>query len=277
MKNIYTYSAVPAKRIVTVDCMRKAKKEGRKLTQVTAYTPDEARAAEEAKIEMMVVNASSAGEMRQHNNTTFTTAAIKMTEHATTDDILREACRVLHLGIDAVITPRSPHVIEALAREGFPVMGHLGLVPRKTIITGGLKAAGKTSDEALDLLREFKRLESAGAFAVESEVICGESLAEIAKRTSLICISLGSGNGGDVDFLFQSDIVGEDENPPRHVQKFGDLAKMYRDIYAARVAALNAFRDASASGAFPTPEITPNMAPGEYEKFLAEVDRIQEL
>ena len=162
MKRIYTAAAQPAERTVTIPCMRQAKAEGRKLVQVTANTPDELRAAEETGIDMMICDAANADAVRRHNRSTFCTAAIKMTEVATSDDILREALRVLNAGVDAVITPRSFHVVEMLAREGVPVMGHLGLVPRKSISIGGLRAVGKTAKEALELYRDYKRLESAG-------------------------------------------------------------------------------------------------------------------
>ncbi len=274
MKRIYTAAAQPAERSVTIPCMRQAKAEGRKLVQVTANTPDELRAAEETGIDMMICDAANADAVRRHNRTTFCTAAIKMTEVATSDDILREALRVLNAGVDAVITPRSFHVVEALAREGVPVMGHLGLVPRKSISIGGLRAVGKTAEEALELYRDYKRLESAGAFAVESEIIAAQAMAEIAKRTSLICVSLGSGSGGDVHFLFQTDLVGETESPPRHVQAFGELAELHRQVYEARKDALTRFRDAARAGTFPRDEVTSFMADMEHERLLEEIDRI---
>ena len=274
MKNIYTFAAQPAQRTVSIPCMRLAKAEGRKLNQVTANTPEEARATAEAGIDMMICDAANAHIVRAHNQTTFCTAAVKMTEHPTLDDIMREAWRVLNLGVDAIITPRSFDTVEVLAKEGIPVMGHLGLVPRKSIMTGGLRAAGKTADEALTLLRDYKRLENAGAFSAESEVICGEDMAEIAKRTSLICVSLGSGRGGDVNFLFQNDLCGETANPPRHVQTFGNLAALHRQVHDARVAALSAFRDAVTTGAFPPDCVTPVMSEGEYDKLLNEIDKI---
>lgn len=274
MKKIYTAGAQPAERTVTVPCMRKAKAEGRKLVQVTANTPEELCATEEAGIDMMVSDAANAGIIRKHNKTTFCTAAIKMTEHATTDDILREAFRALQAGADAIITPRSFQVVETLAREGIPVMGHLGLVPRKSVSIGGMRAVGKTAEEALELFRDYKRLECAGAFAVESEVIAAQTMAEIAKRTPLICVSLGSGKGGDVNFLFQTDLTGETPNPPRHVQVFGNLSSLHQQVHDARVAALTAFREAANSGAFPPDHITPTMSEAEYEKLLHSIDNI---
>ena len=52
---------------------------------------------------------------------------------------------------DAVKTDRRLSVISILANEDIPVMGHLGLVPRKCSWVGGLRAVGKTADEAFEL------------------------------------------------------------------------------------------------------------------------------
>lgn len=273
MKNIYTFGGQPAQRVVTIADMRAAK--GRhKLVQVTANTALESRAVEEAGVEMLVCDAANVGTVRAANATSFVTAAIKYTEHATTDDILREAMRCLHLGADAIITPRSFHTVERLAREAIPVMGHLGLVPRKSIWFGGLRAVGKTASEALELYRDFKRLEDAGAFAVEAEVIPGQVLAEIAPRTPLICVSLGSGPGGDVDFLFMSDLCGETPSAPRHARVFGNLAPLHEAVHIARVEALKAFREAATSRQFPTAAETTGIKPEEISAFLDQIEKI---
>ena len=45
---------------------------------------------------------------------------------------------------------------------------------------GGLRAFGKTCDEAFELFQRFRRLEEAGAFSVEAEVIPGKVMGEIS-------------------------------------------------------------------------------------------------
>ena len=275
MKKIYTFGALPALRSVTIPCMRKAKAEGRKLIQTTANTTEEARAVEEAGFDMMVCDATNAHIVRAANKTTFCTASIKIGDFTSVDEIMREAWRVLMLGVDAIITPRSFNTIEALTREGIPVMGHLGLVPRKSVTIGGLRAIGKTADEALELYRDFKRLENVGAFAAESEVIVGPVLTEIAKKTSLICVSLGSGTGGDVSFLFMNDLCGETEHPPRHARAFGNLKAKYAELHQERLSALAAFKAASLDGSFPGTKETPVMDEAEYDIFLNNLDKIK--
>jgi len=266
MKNIYTFAAIPAQRTVTIADLRAGKGQ-KKFVQVTANTPDEARAVEQAGIDMMICDGVNVETVRAANKTTFCTAVVKITEHATTDDIMREAFRVLHLGADAIITPRSFDTVETLAKEGIPVMGHLGLVPRKSIWIGGLRAVGKTAEEAIELFKDFKRLENAGAFAVEAEVIPGDVLAEISPRTGLVTVSLGSGPGGDVSYLFMNDLCGETKGAPRHARAFGNLGAMYDAIYDARVAALTAFREASLQSEFPAKAETAKIDSGELNVF----------
>jgi len=271
MKRVYTWAAQPAKRSVTVADLRAGKGQ-RTFTQVTANTADEAIAAAEAGIDMIIGNSQNVETVRAGNDTLFLTAAIGLPNFATNDDILREAFRVLALGADAVMTARSMSVVEMLAREEIPVMGHLGLVPRKSTWVGGLRAVGKTGDEAFELYQRFRRLEDAGAVLVEAEVIPGPVMAEISARSGLITVSLGSGTGADVMYLFMEDICGEKEGAPRHARAFGNLARLYRQIREERIEALKAFREASMSGGFPADEETATIEPQELERFLTRLE-----
>ena len=77
----------------------------------------------------------------------------------------------MEIGADAVMTQWSPEFIEAATKAGIPVQGHAGLVPRRSTWTGGLKAVGKTLEEAIWIYNQIKSFENAGAYAVEVEVI----------------------------------------------------------------------------------------------------------
>ncbi len=250
MKRVYTWSAKPALRSVTIAEMQ-AHKSRRKWTQVTANSAEEASAAETAGFDMIICNSANVDEVRRGSSNLFLTAAMGIPDFPTETDILREAFRALSRGADAVMTARSFDVVRALAREDIPVMGHLGLVPRKSTWTGGLRAVGRTANEAFELFKQFKRLEEAGSVLVEAEVIPGAVMAEISKRTSVITVSLGSGDGADVDYLFMEDICGDSENPPRHARAFGNIGTLRQQIESERIKALKAFRDAAANNEFP--------------------------
>ena len=54
-----------------------------------------------------------------------------------------------------------------------PVMGHLGLTPQTATSLGGFKAQGRTTETALELLRDARAIEAAGAFALVLECVPG--------------------------------------------------------------------------------------------------------
>jgi 3-methyl-2-oxobutanoate hydroxymethyltransferase len=166
-----------------------------------------------------------------------------------------------------VITGRSCDIVATLANEQIPVMGHLGFVPRKSTWVGGVRAFGKTSAEALALWDRFRRLEDAGAFAVECELIPAAVMAEINRRTSLVTVSLGSGADADVIFLFTSDICGESARQPRHARAWGDLAKLQKAVRDERTKALTEFRFDVASGSFPSEAHIAGVAEAELNEF----------
>jgi len=84
--------------------------------------------------------------------------------------------------------------------NGFKIIfkSHTGLVPRKSTWAGGMKAVGKTSKQAISLFKEIQKIEETGAWGVEIECIPTKIMEEITKNTSLITISIGSGNKSDV-------------------------------------------------------------------------------
>ena len=271
MKNIYTWAAKPAKRTLTVGDLKAAKGK-RKFTQVTANSVEEAEAAEKAGFDMITSNAKNVLPVREGSKNLFLTAALVLNEFVTAEDIMRGAFKALENGADAVMTPRSMDIVEMLAKEDVPVMGHLGLVPRKSTWIGGLRAVVKTAEEAYELFQKFKRLEDAGAFSAECEVIPENVMGEISKRTDIVTVSLGSGKNADVMYLFMEDICGDTENPPRHSKAYGNLLKLRNEIKLERVKALKAFKKDSMNGKFPGKKQSSNLEEKQFEEFLEQLD-----
>ena len=270
MKNVYTWSAQPAKRNITVGDIIGAKGKN-VLTQVTANTPLEAKAAEEAGVDMIIGSASNVKKIREGSKVLFYTAALELHNYPTADDVLRGAFKALEDGADAIMTARSMEIVSMLAKEDVPVMGHLGLVPRKSTWIGGLRAVGKTPNEAFELYKKFKRLEDAGAFSAECEVIPENIMGEISKRTNIVTVSLGSGRKADVMYLFMNDICGEDEKAPRHAKAYANLKKMKDEIEVERVRALKAFIKESLEGKFPASENSVNVDEKVLQEFLKKI------
>lgn len=275
MKRIYTFGGQPATRNLTLADIRAAKAAGRVLSQANALEVAEAAAVAVSGVDMMSVTSLRYEEARAVAPHLYTIATIGAPHIVTTDEVLREAFRVATAGADAIYTIRSLTIVEMLAREGLSVQGHVGLVPRKSVATGGLRAMGKTASEALAILQDIRRLEEAGAVAVEVECVAAEAMAEISRRTPLITHTIGSGSGGDVVFLFTADITGDNPAPARHARAFGDVLSLRRAMAAERERALAAYAHAVRDGSFPDDSVSVAMAPGEHDRLREALDRLR--
>lgn len=266
MKRTYDWDARPVQRNYTAEDLRQLQGQ-RKLTQTTANNAEEAAAARDAGIDLIMGNSQNTVAVREGAPDMFFTAALGLPDYPTETDVLRGAFAAMKDGADSVYTARGPHIVEMLAKEDIPVMCHLGLVPRKSTWRGGLRAIGKTAEEALELWAAFRRMEDAGAFSVEAEVICANVMAEITKRTSLVTSSLGSGEGADIIYLFQSDICGETPEHPRHARAFGDIHTLQQRIAAERRDALSKFCKAVQAGTYPSHKESTFASNTEFDTF----------
>ncbi len=259
LKRIMTIGGAYGTRNYTVKDLRDQKGK-RVLVETLPFSPEEAAAAEEAGIDTMKVRFDPkrpdlAADIRRAAPNTFMSFSVPLVAAASETEAVRLAYHAMELGADAIMCQWSPRFISAAAEAGVPVQGHAGLVPRKSTWTGGLRAVGKTIEEAIWVYREIKTLEDAGAWAVEVEVIPGPLLAEITKRTTLLTSSIGAGSGGDIQFLFAEDILGSNPPPyPRHSKQYRNLYKMREAMQAERIAGFREFIDDVQSGGFPGPE-----------------------
>ncbi len=273
MKNIYTYGGRPARRNLTVACLQANKAAGRKMTQVSAINGDEAGACAAMGIDLITIADHDIEDVRAAAPETFVTGSQTMVQYMTEDEALAAAIRCAEKGADAIFTPRGLKTIQRLSGEGLAVQGHVGLVPRKSTLIGGLRTFGKTAEEAMQLFQDFKRLEDAGAVAAEVECVAVEALQEIGPRTSIVTHSIGAGSGGDIIFSFMEDICGDVENPPRHAKAWGDVLSIRKQMQAERGRALGGLRDDVTSGAFPDAAHTVLMTAGEQEKLQEALDK----
>ena len=254
-------------------------KGNRQLTQTLPFTPNEAKAAEDAGIDLInarfnYLKQETAIEIRKSASKTFMSFVIPLLSVPTKDDALKHSYKAMELGADGIIFQGSLNHIEALSNAGIPVQGHIGLVPRKSTWTGGIRAVGKTLDEAKALFQNLKDLESAGAWAVECEVIPSRLMRELSSRTSLVTISIGSGNGCDVQFLFADDILGASEGPfPRHSKQYCNLFKEAQRIQKIRVNAFKDFIDEVNTNIFPSNKFEVEVTEEFVERFCNYLDK----
>ncbi len=226
------------------------------LTHIHVKSPEEAAAAEEADVDLMSCSFDSPEAQARlpvlvaAAPNSFLSAA---TPHglASPEEAIRVAFRALELGASSVYCSASPFIITAMAREGIPVVGHLGLVPRHVTWTG-YRAIGRTVAEAKELHRRMKELENAGAYAAELEVVPHNLARFLSSQTRMLLMSLGSGSGCDTQFLFSDDILGDyDERPPRHAKAYRNFAAEHRRLQQERLAAFREYIADVREGRFP--------------------------
>jgi 3-methyl-2-oxobutanoate hydroxymethyltransferase len=230
--------------------------------------PDQARAAEEAGIDIVVSGRlDQRAAIRAAAPATHFCFGLIYGHHVNTDEALRAAFDALTAGADSIYCCLSPRIIEGLAREGVPVVGHVGLVPQKARLTG-FRAFGKTLEEAQGLWSDLRDLEQAGAVAVEMEVVAEPVASAMSRRTGLTVISMGSGGGCDVQYLFAIDVLGETTGRmPRHARSYADFAGELVSLQDRRIAAFSAYRAAALDGSYPAAGEIVAGNPAETEAF----------
>jgi 3-methyl-2-oxobutanoate hydroxymethyltransferase len=244
----------PRKKFTVFDLQQLKGK--RCLTHIHVKSPDEAAAAEAAGVDLMSCSFDSPEAQARlpllvaaapHS---FLSCA---TPHglASQEEAIRVAFRALELGASSVYCSASPFIIEGMARERIPVVGHLGMVPRHVTWTN-YRAIGKTVEEAKGLFQRMKELESAGAYAAELELVPHNLATFLCAQTRMLLMSLGSGSGCDTQFLFSDDILGDyDERLPRHAKAYRNFLEEHRRLQRERIAAFGEYIADVKEGRFP--------------------------
>jgi 3-methyl-2-oxobutanoate hydroxymethyltransferase len=250
------------------------------LTHVHVKSAEEAAAAEGAGIDLLSCSFDTPAS--QARLPLLVAAAPKSfisaaTPHglASPEEAIRIGFQALEIGASSVYCSASPWIIEAMAREQIPVVGHLGMVPRHATWTN-IRAIGKTAAEARQLYDQMKALENAGAYAAELELVPHQLATYFCKRTSLFIMSLGSGSGCDSQFLFSDDILSDyNERIPRHAKAYRNFRKEYERLQQERIAAFKEYAADVKSGRFPEAGNLVEMDEAEFKKAIESIERSQ--
>jgi 3-methyl-2-oxobutanoate hydroxymethyltransferase len=257
--------------VITLPDLQKCKRDRRKITVVTAYDALFTRIIEQAGIDVILVG-DSLGVVVQGKTNTLSVTMDEMLYHtklvagaaqrslvigdmpfmsyqAGMDDALRNAGRFLQAGATAVkleggeaMTDR----VEAMARIGIPVVGHLGMTPQSVHQYGGFKVQGKESDQAHRLLTDAKALEVAGAVAMVLEATPAELAKSITEAVAIPTIGIGAGPHCDGQVLVLYDLLGLfDDFVPKFV-------KPYAHLKADAMEALRLYKEEVEQGIFPS-------------------------
>lgn len=241
---------------LTIHELQQAKQEGRQFVEIRTSDVREAVACAEAGVEIIMCMKDDLPTIRPAVPDVFLIAAdyLDQPHIASPDQAVAAGFALMNLGADAVYSGMSMACVEAMAREYIPVVGHVGFVPYRSTWIGGTRAVGKTAAEAIQVYEAAKTYQDAGAIAVEIEIVPARVTEEIGRRLDIILMSMGSGTGGTVQYLFATDVLGTNRGHiPRHAKVYGNIGEEEDRIQRLRVEAFQALHEDVASGAYPEP------------------------
>ena len=239
-----------------------------KWTQLHVDSAAEAAAAVEAGIVILSCEADDTlMSVRAAAPSAFISAGMPHGSVATPDEAIRFGFATLRKGADTVYTSHSPRFIEAMAREGIPVTAHVGLVPNLAAWTG-FRAIGRTTAEALDVLRKVRDIQNAGAACLEVEVVPVQLADHITRSTPMLTMGMGCGTVCDTQYLFSCDVLGTNTGRyPRHAKRYADFAALEAELQTRRVAAFRDFVQDVTSEGYPERRHEVWMDAAEAEAF----------
>ena len=257
---------------VTVRDIGDLKVRGEKIPTITAYDYATARLAEAAGIPLVLVGDSLSMVVLGYDSTIPVTmedmlhhvkAVARGTRKALivadmpfmsyqidTAQALSNAARLVQEGgAHAVKLEGGESVADTVHRLvecGIPVMGHIGLTPQSVHAFGGYRVRGRGRREAMQLLKDAKALENAGAFSVVLELVPAPLARLISQRLTMPTIGIGAGPDCDGQVQVLHDMLGLfTDFIPKHAKQYARLAKSIQD-------ALARYAQEVKEGSFPT-------------------------
>lgn len=235
---------------ITTNSLQEMKKNGEKISMLTAYDYTLAKIIDSAGIDIILVG-DSASNVMSGNETTLPITLDQMIYHASSvvkaidrslvvvdmpfgsyqgnsKEALSSAIRIMkESGGHSVKLEGGHEIIESIKRiltAGIPVMGHLGLTPQSIYKFGTYTVRAKEEVEAEKLLLDAKLLESAGCFAIVIEKVPAKLAKQVAESVSIPIIGIGAGVEVDGQVLVLQDMLGMNhEFNPRFLRRYLNL------------------------------------------------------
>ena len=256
---------------ITITDLKDKKRDGKKITMLTAYDYPMARIIDDAGIDSILVGDSLGMVVLGYDSTVPVTmdemihhskAVRRGTKYAfligdmpfmsyqvSKEEAVRNAGRFMkEAGCDAVKLEGGEEVMDAtiaIVNAGIPVLGHLGLTPQTASKLGGFKVQGKDADAAYKILDQAIKLERAGCFGVVLECVPDMVAKLITEKLSIPTISCGAGVNCDGQVLVTYDMVGLFD---RFIPKF---VKQYVKLSALILDGVKKYKDEVEKGIFP--------------------------
>ncbi len=253
-----------------------SKKNGEKLTMLTAYDYTTAKLLDESGIDSILVGDSlgmvvlgyddtlsvtmedmihhSAAVARGAKNALIVTDMPFMSYQTSVYDAVVNAGRLVKEGKAQAVKLEGGiefcEHIKAIVNASIPVCAHLGLTPQSINAFGGFKVQGKGKEAAQKLLDEARAVEQAGAFAVVLECVPAKLAKKISESISIPTIGIGAGAGCDGQVLVYQDMLAMyPDFKPKFVKQYTQLGSVMKDAFKQYIAEVK-------SGVFPSEEHT---------------------
>ena len=263
-----------APKKITVPDIRSRKRNGPKITMVTAYDATLARLFDEAGMDILLVGDSLGMVVQGLPHTLAVTvedicyhgrAVARGASHAhlvgdmpfmsfqtSPEDALRNAGAMMKTGaFEAVKLEGGGEIAEHVRRivaAGIPVMGHVGLTPQSVHAMGGFRVQGKSDEDANRIVADAKALEAAGAYSIVLEGIPKDLARRITEAVDVPTIGIGAGPDCDGQVLVSYDLLGMFRAMrPKFVKRYAEMGD-------AIVDACKSYIDEVRQGSFPGAE-----------------------
>lgn len=242
----------------TVLTFAKAKREGIKLSMLTAYDYSTAKLIDGAGINSILVGDSLGNVMLGYDDTVSVTmedmihhtSAVSrgaknalvvadmpfMSYQTSVYDAVVNAGRLMKEGrANAVKLEGGVEIcpqIKAITDAGIPVCAHIGLTPQSINALGGNKVQGKTEAAAKKLIEDALSVQQAGAFCVVIEAVPEKLAALITKKLEIPTIGIGAGKGCDGQVLVYQDMLGMfSDFTPKFVKRYASIGEIMTEAF----------------------------------------------
>jgi len=235
---------------VTIKLLEQMKRDGEKISMLTAYDYSFAKIIDNAGVDIILVGDSASNVMAGHETTLPITLdqmiyhassvvrAVKRalvvvdlpfgTYQADSKVALKSAIRIMkESGAHAVKLEGGKLVkdsIERILKAGIPVMGHLGLTPQSIYKFGTYSVRAKEEKEAKTLIDDALLIEKSGCFSLVLEKIPNILSKKVSNKLKIPIIGIGAGSSLDGQVLVSHDMLGMNKDfSPRFLRRYLDL------------------------------------------------------
>jgi 3-methyl-2-oxobutanoate hydroxymethyltransferase len=272
---------------VNVRDISQMKARGEKIPMVTAYDYTMARLADAADIPIVLVG-DSLGMVVLGYDSTIPVTMEDMIHHVKTvargcqkalivadmpfmtyqidqAQALSNAARLLQEGGPQTVKLEGgesiAETVHRIVECGIPVMGHIGLTPQSVNAFGGYRVRGRRRQEAVQLMKDAKALEDAGAYAVVLELVPTPLAGLISQRLTIPTIGIGAGPECDGQVQVLHDMLGLfTDFVPKHAKQYAKLGQTIKEAFSR-------YSQEVKDGTFPT----------EKESFTMDEELLSEL